>query len=223
MVLPREWMEKTSLALDHYEIVQMWEHLINFGPDNQPVTGPQLSFMATYAKAGFTVPKGRAIKHTLNGHSGMITFGRPGLAWAANVSAISKIGGLLDFCILGSGDWHMAHALVGAVDQGTAEATKLSSYSRKIFEFQERCERWIKRDVGYVPVTVGHWWHGSKENRQYGTRGQILIDAGYDPNIDIKYDAQGLIQLETWEPRQIVLRDRIRGYVGSRREDSTDL
>lgn len=216
----REWFEETWHQLQHYEIVQMWEYLINFGPDGQPISQPQMSFMKTYAAAGFQVPKGKNVKHTLAGNSGMVSLGRPGLAWAANIDALNKVGGLIDVCILGSGDWHMAHALVGAMEGKTAEATRLSSYVQALFDFQEKCERWIKRDVGFVPVTLGHGFHGDKKDRRYGDRGQILIENGFDPRTDIKRDAQGLWQLEVWEPRQVRMRDLIRDYFQTRNEDS---
>lgn len=549
---PREWFNETWHSLQHYEFVQMWEWLINFGPQGQPISGPQLSFMATYQRMGFEIPADRNLR-ILEGHSGNIPLGRPGLAWAANISALNKVGGLIDFCILGcydeqtevytkrgfipfkdlklddkvlslspdknvewgdvtklyeydhdgemyriksssldmlitpnhkmvfesptsgnlrfkeiqdihshvsvpkvqgwsgsicetpvpcsnlldwvrflgiwlsdghtyltadnhyrigitqtkepnrsmivellartfphisfndrdgqivgsnkelfeylrafgkkperfippeikdlpslflreflewyvmgdgdiyemengkehvrvctvspvmrddlceiiikcggwcsvtevkptpstlsdgrvitptlplyrlyfhrsksfdlkqkyiskehytgkvyccetphhtllvrrnnkmiwcgnSGDWHMAHGLVGAMDQGryTYETQKLSSYTKKLLDWQEMATRWIKRDVGFVPGTVGHEFHGNKKDRQYGSRGQILIDNKYDPTTDIKYDHQGLIQLETWEPRQIKLRDQIRHYFKTRNEDSID-
>lgn len=223
MSTPVDWFEETWHQLQHYEFVQMWEYLINFGPQDQPATGPQMSFMATYAAAGFTVPKERNVKHTLAGHSGMVSLGRPGLAWAANLDALNKVGGLIDFCILGSGDWHMAHGLVGAMEQFSGEFCKLSDYSKCLLEWQTKAERWIKRDVGFVPVTVGHWHHGNKVDRKYGDRGHILISNGYNPHTDIKYDGQGLLQLETHEPRQIVLRDQIRNYFKTRNEDSIDL
>lgn len=219
----REWFNETWHALQHYEFVQMWEWLINFGPQGQPLGNPQLSFMATYQRMGFQVPPDRNLK-IHEGNSGTISLGRPGLAWAANIKALNQVGGLIDFCILGSGDWHMAHGLVGAMDQGryTYETQRLSSYTKKLLDWQEKCERWIKRDVGFVPGTVGHEFHGNKKDRQYGSRGRILIDNLYDPNTDLKYDHQGLIQLETWEPRQIKLRDQIRHYFKTRNEDSVD-
>jgi hypothetical protein len=222
---PHEWLSETWHQLQHYEIVQMWEYLINFGPDGQPISLPQMGFMKTYAANGYTVPKGKNVKHTLAGHSGMVSLGRPGLAWAANVEALNKIGGLLDICILGSGDWHMAHALVGAMNQGkySQETLKLSEYNKALLHFQELCERWIKRDVGYVPVTLGHHFHGDKKDRRYGERGLILIENQYNPKTDIKKDAQGLWQLETWEPRQIRLRDLFRDYFKRRNEDSVPL
>ncbi len=218
-----DWLEETWHELQHYQFVQMWEYLINFGPQNQPVTGPQMSFMATYAAAGFTVPEGKNVKHTLAGHSGMMALGRPGLAWAANVDALNSVGMLLDVCILGSGDWHMAHGLVGAMKQWSGEFRRLSKYSEVLLDWQEKAERWIKRDVGFVPVTVGHWFHGNKRDRKYGDRGQILIKNEYNPLTDIKYDAHGVLQLETHDPRQIRLRDQIRHYFKTRNEDSIDV
>lgn len=235
MSTPVDWFEETWHSLQHYEFVQMWEYLINFGPQNQPVTGPQMSFMKTYAANGYQVPDGQTVRHTLSGdvtgnkwnpeasqYGSFVGLGRPGLAWAANLDAIDRVGGLIDWCILGSGDWHMAHGLVGAMNQGGNEF-KLSRYSQKLLEWQVKAERWIKRDVGFVPVTVGHWWHGNKIHRRYGERGSILVRNGFNPDTDIKYDSFGLLQLETHEPRQIIIRDQVRHYMAGRNEDSIDV
>lgn len=222
-ITPRAWFEETWHQLQHYEIVQCWEYLQNYGADGQPIGGHQMSFMKTYAANGFVIPEGKNVKHTLAGNSGMVSLGRPGLAWAANVSALDKIGRLIDFCIVGSGDWHMAHAFVGGITKEGGyswETDKLSDYCKALLHYQELCERHIKRDVGYVPVTVGHWFHGDKKGRKYDTRGRILIENQFSPRTDIKYDTQGLIQLESWEPRQLKLRDQIRAYMATRNEDS---
>lgn len=222
MIPAVEWFEETWHALQHYEFVQMWERMMNYGPRNEPVSGFQLSFMKVYEMAGFEVPESRTVSHTL-GTSGYTSFGRPGLAWAANISALDQVGGLLDRCILGSGDWHMAHGLVGAMKLFSGEFTKLSKYAEYLLDWQDKATKWIKKDVGYVPVTVGHWWHGDKVDRKYGDRGKILIENDYQPYVDVKYDAFGLLQLETWEPRQIKLRDQIRYYMATRHEDSIDV
>ncbi len=182
---------------------------------------PMPSFAANYVKFGTPNPL-QVAKHKQIYPTGPKAFGRPGLAWAANVKAINNVGGLLDCCILGAGDWYMAHSLIGSLQTCIhGEATSSSGYVRKMMIWQDRAERWIRRNIGYVPGMVYHDFHGRKVNRQYGTRGQILIEAQYDPETDIKYDSQGLLQLETWEPRQIRLRDRIREYFRARNEDST--
>lgn len=219
MIPAVEWFEMIWHGLQNYEFLQPWQYLQNFGANGEPVGKPDMSFVATYAAAGYQVPKSKSVAHTLAGNSGMTSLGRTGLVWSANVSALNKVGLLLDRCILGSSDWHQAHALVGALEQFSGEFLKLSRYAQYLLDFQDKCEKWIKRDVGFIPVTVGHWHHGSKENRFYGSRGKILIDNQYDPYVDIKLDAQGLYQLETFEPRQIRMRDQIRAYFSSRRED----
>lgn len=223
MCTPIDWFEDTWHALQHYEFVQMWEYLINFGPQDQPIGGPQMSFMAVYGSNGFKNPYVREIKHTLPEHSGINTFGAPGLAWAANIDAINKVGGIIDKSILGSGDRHMALGLVGDMQNALMGFEKLPEYYAYLLNWQDKAEKWIKKDVGFVPVTVGHWWHGNKNKRGYGTRNQILIDNHYNPYTDVKYDSQGLLQLETHSPRQINLRDQIRHYFRGRNEDSIDL
>lgn len=221
---PVEYFEEVWHQLQRYEFVQCWQYLINLGPQNQPVSGPQMSFMACYEAAGFQVPDAPGIKHTLAGHSGNIPIGRPGLAWAANIDAINKVGGLIDFCILGSGDFWIARALVGDLYADQAfEGKHLHKYAQALLEWQEKAERWIKRDVGYVAMTLFHHWHGDKVDRQYPTRGKILVNNKYDPHTDIKYDTNGLLQLETWEPRQVKLRDQIRGYFNVRNEDNNQV
>lgn len=222
MVPPYEWFEETWHALQHYEFVQMWEYLINFGPQEQPIGNAQMSFMAVYEANGYRIePLGR--RHTLPQHSGVNTLGAPGLAWAANISALDAVGGFYDKSILGSGDRHMALGLVGAMEGALMGFEKLPGYYHSLIEWQNRCERWIKRDVGMVRTTVGHWHHGNKKHRHYGSRNKILIENEYNPYTDVKYDAHGLLQLETFEPRQIRLRDEIRGYFRSRNEDSIEI
>lgn len=217
----RHWFEETWHQLQHYEFVQMWEHLIDLDINHNPIGASQPGFMANYVKYGTPNPEDfRKINTT--GYDGQRIFGRPGLAWAANLSAFNQVGGLIDFAILGAGDWYMAHGLVGSMESARSEYA-YGPYMSKLLDWQDRAQRWIKRDVGYVPGTVCHDFHGRKALRFYGTRGKILKDCQYNPDRDIKYDAFGMLQLETWDDRQIELRDKIRAYFRSRSEDSIDL
>jgi hypothetical protein len=223
--LPREWFEETWHALQHYEFVQMWEQMIDLDPDQNAIGAPQPSFMANYVKYGTPDPVTfRNIEAQNDYHCPNTSkiFGRPGLAWAANIDAWNRVGGLIDFAILGAGDWYMAHGLVGSLESARSEYAE-GPYMRKLLEWQSRAQRWIKRDVGYVPGLVLHEFHGKKKNRFYGTRGTILSEGKYNPETDIKLDAQGAYQLETWDDRQILMRDRIRGYFLARNEDSIDV
>jgi hypothetical protein len=228
MCPPREWFEKTKLALDHYQIVQMFEHLVELGPDYQIINGPHRGFMASYEAFGRKILK-RVSRSKVKSHEagyGTASMGGPGLAWAARLSTLTNLGMLLDITILGAGDWWMAHALLGLIDREAPEVKKLPEYGKVILQWQDRAMRYVKKDVGFVKMTVYHWFHGVKEgSRFYGTRGQILIRHKFNPHTDLKLDSQGLYQLETeTDPeRQIALRDDLRTYVHARNEDSVPL
>ena len=219
---PRDWFEETWHQLQHYQFVQMWEWLVDLDISFNPIGEAQPGFMANYVKHGSPDPVlFHQIKEYGDTKSNQI-FGRPGLAWAANLDAFNQVGGIIDYSILGAGDWYMAHGLVGSLKVARAEYS-VGPYLQKLFEWQTRAQRWIKRDVGYVSGMVYHDFHGRKALRFYGTRGKILSDCKYDPDKDIKYDVHGMLQLETWDDRQIELRDKIRAYMRARNEDSIDL
>ncbi len=81
-----------------------------------------------------------------------------------------------------------------------------------------RAERYIQRNIGYVQGLLLHYFHGSKKDRGYIGREEILWKNRFDPASDIKRDWQGLLQLTDQKSR---LRDHLRTYFRSRNEDAT--
>lgn len=219
---PKEWFEETWHQLQHYHVVQMFEHSIDLDPNYNQVGERRQGFIAKYFENGFRRPDKAGRWQTYDGGSYGTTQGHTGFAWAATKEAISSVGGLVDKAILGAGDWHMAHAFIGAVDMSLPHLSS-PKYAEYLHQWQTLCERYIKRDVGFVSGTIYHYWHGKKADRKYWDRWRILNDNHYDPDRDLKPDAQGLLQLESWEPRQLMLRDQIRMYFRQRNEDSIDL
>lgn len=142
-----------------------------------------------------------------------------GYAWAARRAAIADLGGLGDIGILGSGDRHMAYALIGEVARSMHQELA-QSYKDYWLEWQARAEKFVQRKVGVVPGTVFHYWHGSKQFRRYQDRWKILIDNQFDWHKDLKKDPQGIWSLtdRNWQ-----LRDDLIGYFLVRNEDSNDL
>ena len=145
----------------------------------------------------------------------------PGYAWAVRRDAYVALGGLMDFCVLGSADRHMAMGLVGkgglSVHRKVGEA-----YRKRVLAWQERAEAHVRRNVNYVPGLITHWWHGKKRDRRYVERWQILAEHGFDPDLDLRRDwsQHGLLELGTRSPG---LRDGIRKYLRARNEDSLDV
>lgn len=211
---PRDWFLETWHQLQHYEIVQMFEWAQDLTPSYNPLGKAHLSFMSAYVKSGCQPPKSGGMweidSYERQGH--------PGYCWAANVSALTKLGLLIDIAVLGAGDRHMALGLVGEMEQSIQPGLH-PNYAKLLMEWQERSNRHIKRDVGFVPGSIVHHYHGKKINRKYHDRWRILTENQFDPVKDLKRDAQGVWILESETERQLKLRDQIRAYFRNRDED----
>ena len=113
----------------------------------------------------------------------------------------------------------MAYALLGQVQRSFPVGIS-KSYVNYWNRWQERAEKHIARKVGVVGGTINHYWHGSKQYRRYQDRWKILVQDGYDPDLDLTHDFQGVLQLTG---RNIKLRDNVIHYFSVRNEDSVDL
>lgn len=206
----KAWYRETVHALQHHRIVQLFQNAVDLGPDDQIIQIHQ-GFAYNYVT-------GQQWKEPYRGNTW-----HPGFAWAMRRRTWDDTGGLVDFAILGAADNHMAHAWVGKVRESANENVG-SPYFRRLEAYQARCEHFLKRDIGFVPGTIMHKWHGKKRDRNYWGRWRILVEAGFDPDMDIKRDFQGLYALtDLGDARSIMLRDKIRQYFRSRQEDSIDL
>ena len=213
-----DWASETVHALQAYEVVQMFETAIDLGPKGESLQIHN-SFVSEYIKNGCTNPVGP-------GHYGYYSpqknFWHPGFAWAIRREAFDALGGLIDFCILGSGDHSMAMGLIGLIERSTPSNIN-KKFLNELQIWQRRAEKHIRRDIGYVPGTILHHFHGKKKDRRYVERWSIIRDNNFDPDDDLKRDWQGLLQLEVLTPRQRRIRDQIRQYFRQRNEDSIDL
>lgn len=204
--LNKDFAIETIHALQHHRIVQMFETAINMGPDGEAI-GTVTSFMSRYIK-----------NPDISYNTSYAGTWHPGFAWACTREAMDGMGGLIDFAILGAGDHHMALAWIGEIDK-SCHGRMHPNYKKKLKRFEKRCERVIKRDVGYVKGTIVHGWHGRFKNRRYGERWAILVDNNFDPDEDIKYNSQGLL---VFDDEKVGLRDGIRAYFRQRNEDGVE-
>ena len=216
-----DWAQETLQLLQHYDVMQMFSHAQDVGPNYEPLTTtPGFLYKWVTDQPSPHEPKFMAQKPAYgyySVHSGQ--FWHPGFAWAAKRSALESVGMLIDHAILGQGDWHMASALVGQVQRSLYSGYS-TAYIERCREWQERAEKYIRRNVGYLPGLVNHFFHGAKRNRSYDQRWRFLAQSGYDPDLDLKRDWQGLHQLTD---RSLILRDGIRQYARMRNEDSTEV
>jgi len=219
-LLRADWADETRHQLQHYAWVQLWSQYQDVS-DTYEVLGTASSFAHTYLQGGPATRKTVTPAYPYPYYGARRGYpGAPGLAWACRREAWEATGGLLDVCIMGAGDWYMAHGIVGQVEQLIRKEYQ-PGYVEPIREWQARAQRFVNSHpwgrLGVVPGVALHHWHGPKARRFYGTRDDVLIRNAYNPRLDLKRDWQGLYQLTG---RSIELRDAIRQYFHQRQEDA---
>lgn len=233
------WVGEAIHKLQHYKFLQMFSHAQDADPQYRllPPTFYKDSDSHTSYGDGFVhawrealnlgkafIPPG-AERHRRRRPQAYPYAGRPwpGLAWACTREAWDEVGGLLDICIWGGGDWTMAHCLIGKRRYGI-HAGVHPHYLAIVNAWADLCDRHIRRNIGYMDGTVIHNWHGRKNERGYGLRHQTLADAHFDPTRHLKRDYQGMWQLhDDGSEDYITLRDTIRHSSMHRNEDVTEV
>lgn len=219
--------EKTIQALQHYDVVQMWSHLINLSPGGGIINNQVgISYM-------YGLLHGERANRKVNGEIYPCWLGSPGGAWASRRGSLNKIGSILgspliDWTILGSGDLYFAAAINGLVGdyfglEGQRIRKYTAGYRNSMLQYQYIAVTELRKNIGVVENTVRHMFHGRAKDRQYNTRSDILIKYQFDPYADLKKDVSGINQLVVINERQMGLRDACRKYFQQRNEDANTL
>ena len=205
-----DWVVETIHMLQHYRWVQLFSSYADMLPGHV---------------SSRSMPSFASIKNNLDakewaspyyGAGRILGMGAPGGAWAWRREAFDDVGGLLDTCILGSADWHMAFALADKVDRHTELSNCTKSYVESLHEWADRATS-NRGSVGCVENHAIHYWHGSKDQRAYSSRWKILKKHGFNPRTDIKKDWQGVLG---WTGHKPGLEEDVRQYFKARNEDS---
>lgn len=142
-----------------------------------------------------------------------------GYVWAATRHAMESVGGLFDIAAMGAGDYHMALAMIGYADRSMPSSVN-GSYRKHLKEWETRALRDINYNIGYLPGTIEHNFHGSKSNRRYIDRWQIFLEHDFDPDTDIMKNSYGVMELTCRKPR---LRHDLDVYLRQRNEDANTI
>jgi hypothetical protein len=174
-----KWATDTLKLLNgQYDIVQLFSHACDMD-----INGLSMSVFNSLAYC--------AVKHGARGginHTGT-NYPHPGFAWAMTRKAYDRVGGLYEPAILGSGDHIMAKCIL---NQGLKSIVPESSadYIASILEYQEQAKT---LRLGYTPGVIRHHFHGSKKNRKYTERWQILVKWDYSPVKHVTRNEDGLL------------------------------
>ena len=205
--LRHDVLEELVHAMHRYRVVQPWRHCVDAGPDGE--------VMQTHTSWGYCVATDRPYSADPSLYG--TTFQHCGYACCFHKSDLEAVGGFLDVGILGASDHHMAQAIVGRAHH-TLPDTIHPNYRRAVLDWEAAALRVFQKDVGYVPGTIWHSFHGHKAKRQYRTRWNVLLEHAFDPLTDLRRNLQGVWEL-VGKPG---LRDDIRRYFNARDEDSAE-
>jgi len=216
-LLPNSWkafawidadieFESPSWALDTLKIlngckdvVQVFSHCLDMNQN-----GENLNLFNGF---GYSFEKKK--RYTTKGND----YWHPGFAWAINRTAYEKIGGLYDKGVLGSGDGIMALSFINKASFMN-NTNYHEDYNKSMLEYQKKAS---KLRLGYTPGVIRHHYHGTKQNRRYTERWQILMKQQYSPSQHLKYDKKGnLIPTESFSSE---FKEEIMKYFRERKED----
>jgi hypothetical protein len=194
------WVSDTLKLLNGYkDIVQLFSHAIDMDKAEDA--------MSIFTSFGFQHESGKKY-----GGTG-VNFWHPGFAWAMTRKAYERVGGVYELSILGSGDHNMAQSLI---KNGTNSVNQLvtDEYKNSVINWQNKANN---LRLGYVPGVIRHYFHGSKKNRKYSERWQILVKNKYNPELHVTKNSDGLLVPTKECPNSLL--DDIMEYFKERNED----
>lgn len=209
------WASEAVHALQHYHVIQPWEHCYDLGPNSEHLQTHD-SFLKLWWH-GF--PVAREGKNWWTWEKGPYRYAHCGFAWCYTRQALEWLGGLIETGALGAGDHHMAHALVGKAHL-SLPGHVTDGYRAPILQWQERALRHINFKLGFIPGTIEHSFHGRKEDRKYVDRWSIIQKHKFDPILDLKRNLHGVVELAGNKPE---LSHDLDKYFRQRNEDSNSL
>ena len=198
--------ENSSWALDTLKIlngckdvVQLFSHCVDMNKDERNINLFN-SFGYSYSKNKIFTTKG-------------LDYWHPGYAWAITRKAYEKVGGLYDKGVLGSGDNIMALSFINKCDKMMHQNYN-EGYNNSMLEWQIKAKT---LRLGYTPGIIRHHYHGSKINRKYTERWQLLMKHSFSPNDDLTYDDVGILIPTNNFTKEF--KDDIMKYFNERKED----
>lgn len=189
--------------LDFHRVIQLFDHVDRLprGGGVEDSIGDRHRSFASVWNDPQTIPRDCWDNH-----------GHTGYAWAARRELFEQVG-LYEAAILGNGDDLMAHRFLGELhsdcimrnyDQGQAMFRHYQKWAHQAF-------RYCQGDLGCMPGTVFHLWHGDHENRLYMERHNDMRKIGFDSFVDITIDEAGCLRWASDHPElhhlsEIILR-----------------
>ena len=201
--LSEAWVDESIEKLKKSDIIQPWKELEQtLESSRNPLVqteGPKKSFLFRIKEEKNPILK---------------RLGHPGMAWGINKNFYNKIKKIPDWFIIGGADRILACAFLDDNKTIPTGATCSITMAKKTSEYYQFFKN-VKFD--YVNCKIYHLCHGSRPNRKYLERIEILAENNFDPNNDIFYNEEKIIEFsKDWNDRAS---KQIKDYFISRQED----
>jgi hypothetical protein len=204
-----EWLEKASLALDRFPVIQPFSEAVRLPRNHALYSGEGEVYRGFGAKLAENRQSVTAGAFDLHGHTGF--------AWAAR-RGVLEASGFYDASITGSGDHLMAHAMMGDFESECVKSMVGHSgrFRAHFVKWAERAFALVNGSVGFTPGRVLHLWHGNTEQRRYYLRNAQLQSFSFNPEEDLMIDHHGAWK---WASNKPALHRWARNFFMSRNED----
>ena len=166
-----DWFNKLVISLNKFSIVQMFKYAL-FLDANEKIIETHTSFGYYYETKKLKLQKNQ--------------YPHPGYAWCTTKKNILKLKKIYDKGILGSGDTHMSFAIIGKYEKGFLNWFNYEEkFKKSVKEWQNKALKVFHKNLGYVDMTIRHFWHGSRDSRQQIYRWRLLSDYNFNPIDDV--------------------------------------
>jgi len=191
------WIEECNDKLNDYKVVQLYEWAKRLGPNSEVEMNSRgiISRIHEIDKVDINLSKGI-----------------PGFAWAIRREVIDEIK-FLETQIIGGGDALMFYSFFG-IKRGFQSEQMNEKWFKKFSDWSDKAFENVDRSVGFVSGKITHLYHGSKTNRNYNERYDILNKYEFDPLMDLSKDKNGL-----WKLKNKQISKELEKYFGDRNED----
>ncbi len=204
-----DWPEEAVQLLQRYPVIQLFSRIADLNP----------TFESFQTHKGFGWCYHNEPEFLDDCYTSKRGNWHPGFAWAMRRETYDAIGGFYALSILGSADRYMAHGFIGDAGPFIKGKGFSEPLVRSVLSWQDRAYAIVKGNVGFLPGTIYHFWHGSKKNRRYIERWEVLISNQFDPYTDVYYAKNGLLEFTGNKPK---LERDVTQYFQQRNEDSID-
>ena len=207
------WVRETVEALQHYRVVQTWSSALDLGPNDELIQVHRAFADCWMAGDPVVHPPSSTPFWKFNG--GPYDYAHSGFSWACRREMLDRTGGLFELGGMGSGDHHMALAMVGGVESSWPGGAS-ESYKNHLRRWQQRAQAYVNGRLGVVHGLIEHRFHGRKADRGYLSRWDMFVRHGFDPDTDLKRNTFGMLE---WAGNKPELEREWDLYLRARNED----